>query len=65
MQGRLQNKFLKAEIQSECGHCGRRIDLSVDSELHWDSSNSEGGPLIFEPDIDWSKFTASSIVNDY
>jgi hypothetical protein len=39
--------------------------LWVDSELRWGAVNREAGPLIFEPDIDWSGFTKSSIIDDY
>jgi len=65
VQGRLRNEFLRAEIRTECGHCGRTIELSVDSELRWGAAESQAGPLIFEPNIDWSGFGKSSIIDDY
>ena len=65
MQGRLRNEFLKSELLTECGHCGRSIELWVNSELHWGVADRQAGPLIFEPDVDWSRFTKTSIIDDY
>jgi hypothetical protein len=65
VQGRLRNEFLSAEIRTECGHCGRPIELWVDSELRWGAADPQVRPLIFEPNIDWSRFGKSSIIDDY
>ncbi len=53
------------EIASECGHCGRRLELVVDSELTWRQRQTGAQPLIFEPDIDWRHFQGKTIVADY
>lgn len=65
MQGRLRNKYVQAEIQTKCGHCGQKITLDVDSELRWGVRETGPAPLIFEPQVDWSTFTNPTIIDDY
>jgi len=65
VQGRLRNERLSVKIDSECGHCGRKLHLSFDSELAWSVEEGDADPLVFEPDIDWGHFRGANIIHDY
>ena len=65
MQGRLRNEYIAAEIVTVCAHCGKAMEIRSDSELRWELKTPGAKPLIFEPDIDWSRFGKSNIIEDY
>lgn len=65
MQGRLRNERLAVEIDSECAHCGQGLYLTLDSELVWNVKEHDASPLVFEPEVDWKRFTGSNIIHDY
>lgn len=39
--------------------------MEVDEKLRFRLFSRGASPLIFEPDIDWSKFAGEDIVHDY
>jgi hypothetical protein len=65
VEGRLLNRKLLVRIATACAHCGRALDLDIDSELNWKVRQRGAQPLVFEPDIDWSTFRQTSIIHDY
>jgi len=65
VQGRLRNERLAVEIDSECAHCGQGLHITLDSELVWNIKEQDASPLVFEPEIDWKRFTGSNIIHDY
>ena len=65
MQGRLTGRDLEASIETSCVHCGQKIDLTVSSDLEWEVLSAGADPFVFQPSIDWSKFQARNIIDDY
>ena len=68
VQGRLRDENLVVEIESACAHCGREIQLRVDSEMHWsflESETPDAQPLLFTPEVDWRHFTEPNITEAY
>ncbi len=65
VQGRLRGEQLAVAIETECAHCGERIQITVDSEMHYQVHTRGAKPLIFEPDIDWEGFTEPNILHAY
>ncbi len=65
MQGRLQGKPARARIDSRCGLCAEPIRIEVDEELRWRTPGARPPPLLFEPSVDWSRFHAAHILDDY
>jgi hypothetical protein len=53
------------EIKTSCAHCGEAIELVVDSELTYRVEKGGPSPLVFEPEIDWSKFKDPTIIDGY
>jgi Alkylmercury lyase len=60
--GRLLHRKLSVDIQSVCGLSGRPVCLAVGSDLSWHSSAE---PLLFVPSVDWERFRAPNIIDDY
>ena len=65
MQGHLRDEELSIEIETECVCCGRAIHVTADHELRWSVEEPGARPLIFEPDVDWARLEAPTIVDDY
>lgn len=65
MQGRLRNAPLSVRIDSRCTVCARPISIVADQDLRWETTDAGLRPLIFEPSLDWSRFRARTIVDDY
>ena len=68
VQGRLRNQSLAIEIETECGCCGRelRINSVCDGNSLKHEGRTEGAePLVFEPQVDWTRFTEPSIIHAY
>ncbi len=65
MQGHLRGEELSIEIESECVHCRQALHITADQELRWSVAEPGARPLIFEPDVDWARLEAPTIVDDY
>ncbi len=65
MQGRLRREKLTVRIDSECGHCGRPLRMTVDQDLGWTVGSEGAEPLLFEPSVDWETFTGPDIIEVY
>jgi hypothetical protein len=60
--GRLLNRRLTIDIRSVCGQSNRPLCLTVGSDLSW---HSDTEPLLFVPSVDWERFDAPNIIDDY
>ena len=65
VQGRLRNQPLTVTIASACAACGREFTLALSDRGTWNLHTAPASLLVFEPAVDWSTFTAPTIVNDY
>jgi hypothetical protein len=65
VQGRLRGESLSVTIKTECGHCGRPMEIWVDSDLRHRLWEEEARPLVFQPMIDWEGFAESNIIDAY
>ena len=65
MQGRLRGEPLEVVIETQCAHCSRELRMSVDSELRYRVLSEGAEPLVLEPHVDWQRFTAPNIIDDY
>jgi hypothetical protein len=53
------------EIKTACAHCGSPMEIVVDSDLNYRIERGGPKPLVFEPDIDWSRFKEPNIIDGY
>jgi hypothetical protein len=65
VQGRLREEQLEITAVTECSRTGRELRLVIDSELNYDVLSPGAEPYVFEPHLDWSRFTAPNIIHDY
>ena len=65
VQGQLRVEDISVEIETTCGHCGTPIHIEVDGQLIAHVLEAGCRPLVFEPDVDWSTFAESTIINAY
>jgi hypothetical protein len=65
VQGRLREQHLSVGIRTECAHCGRRIQIDMDSELKYRVHEEQAKPLVFEPHIEWATFQEPNIIHAY
>jgi hypothetical protein len=65
VQGQLRQEFLEVGIETECGHCGKRIRLRVDSEMNASLDEADPSLLIFFPQIDWEVFEEPTVIDAY
>lgn len=65
MKGQLDEAPCRAEIETECAHCGEAMRISVTHDL--DIEVVEGGPdaRFFEPTVDWPTFSDANILRGY
>ena len=65
VQGRLMDEHLVVKIESECDHCGRRLDIVIDSEMKIRSVSADAEPMVFQPDVNWALFDEPNIIHAY
>lgn len=65
MQGQLRKETLTFTIQTECAHCGKEIQIEMDSELNYSLSDPNAKPLIFVPTVDFGKLEDPSIIDAF
>jgi hypothetical protein len=65
VQGRLRREYLSVVIDTACGHCGRPLQIGLDSELRYHVTDPEAEPLVFEPQVNWATFTEPNIIHAY
>ena len=65
VEGQLRNAKLTVEIQSRCAQSRRALHLRIDSDLNWEVREPDARPLVFEPQIDWTRFRKPVIIHDY
>lgn len=67
VQGRLRNEYLSISIETECGHCGKPLNLEIDSELNYSVAEARAGaePRVYAPMLDVAKLDDPSIIDDF
>ncbi len=67
MQGCLRGDELSASLETSCAHCDETLHIDIDSARQCDVREAEAGasPLLFEPRIDWERFTKPDIIDDF
>lgn len=65
MQGCLRNEALSASIETSCARTGRKITLETSATGEVRVLEPGGSPLLFEPHVDWERFTKPHIIDDF
>jgi hypothetical protein len=65
VQGRLRNTALTITINTECAHCGRPMEIEVDSEINVRVKDQGCDPIAFVPDVNLFPLKDKSIINAF
>ncbi len=65
VQGQLRNEPITCSIHTECAHCGRPLQLEVNSDLTYRLETEGAAPLLFVPVVDFSRLKGPSIIDDF
>jgi len=65
VQGKLRNENVAVRVQSECAHCGKTMEMDIDSNLHLKSDDEKCKPIIFVPDVDLLNLQEDSIIDSF
>lgn len=65
VQGRLRNEALTVTVRTECVHCNKPMELTIDSELNYTVKEQGCDPMIFVPDVDLLTLEDESIINAF
>jgi hypothetical protein len=52
-------------LETRCAYSGRSLTLSVSVDGDVEVREEGASPLLFEPEIDWTRFTKSHILDDF
>jgi hypothetical protein len=65
VQGQLRKEFLSVVIRTECAHCGKAMEIELDSDLNCRVQEDGCHPVVFVPDIDLHALEDESIINAF
>jgi hypothetical protein len=65
VQGRLRKEFLSVAVRTECAHCGKAMDLEIDSDLNCRVKEEGCNPVVFVPDVNLIELDDESIINAF
>jgi hypothetical protein len=65
VQGQLRKEKLTFQIESECGHCGEKLYIEIDSDLNFHVQESNAKPLVYVPSVNFSKLEEPSIIDAF
>ena len=65
MQGKLRNENVEVRVKTECAHCGKTMEMDIDSNLHFKLNDEKCKPIVFVPDIDLLNLQEDSIMDSF
>jgi hypothetical protein len=65
VQGQLRKEFLSVVVRTECAHCGRAMEIGIDSDLNCHVQEEMCNPIVFVPDVDLIALEDESIINAF
>ena len=65
VQGRLRDEKLEVSVVTECAMTGRELRMVIDSDLEFQVLTPGADPYVFQPHVDWARFSAPNIIHDY
>jgi hypothetical protein len=65
VQGQLRKQFLSVTVHTECAHCGRPMEMEIDSDLVYHVQDDGCRPVVFMPDVDLYKLKDASIIDAF
>jgi hypothetical protein len=64
VQGRLRKEHLSVQMSSQCTHCLKPLDLTIDSDLNV-SVDQDTEPMVFIPEVKFFDLEDPSIIEAF
>lgn len=64
VQGRLRGTELSVQVRTICAHCGKELNLEIDSDLTITALDG-AEPMVFIPEVNVFALNAPTIVDDF
>jgi hypothetical protein len=65
VQGRLREEEVSITVDTECAHCRRPMQLTIDSSMNRRCPEADCRPVIFVPEVDFSRLECPSIIEAF
>ena len=65
VQGRLREEKVSVTVDTECAHCQRSMRLTIDSAMNWSCPEADCRPVLFVPEVDFSRLEDPSIIEAF
>ena len=65
VQGRLRKETVSITVISECAHCKRPLHIEIDSDMNYRCRESGCRPMIFVPEVDFSRLKDPNIIEAF
>jgi hypothetical protein len=65
VQGKLRNENVAVRVQTECAHCGKTMEMDIDSNLQLKPVDEKCKPIVFVPDVDLLNLQEDSIIDSF
>ena len=65
VQGKLRNETVSIRVVSECVHCQRPMELEIDQDMNCRCTEKDHQPIIFVPEVDFSRLEEPNIINAF
>ncbi len=56
---------MSVEVVSECAHCSEPMHITIDSDLNYRVKEDGCDPIVFVPDVDFSKLEDKCIIHAF
>lgn len=53
------------QVETECAHCKRPMQMEIDSDMNCRCTEPDCRPVIFVPDVDFSRLKDSNIIDAF
>ncbi|PKN52581.1 MAG: hypothetical protein CVU55_04910 [Deltaproteobacteria bacterium HGW-Deltaproteobacteria-13] len=61
----MRKDFLSVVVRTECAHCGKAMELEIDSDLNCRVKDEACNPVVFVPDVNLIELDDESIINAF
>ncbi|MBA4422139.1 MAG: hypothetical protein C0390_03425 [Syntrophus sp. (in: bacteria)] len=65
VQGRLRRENVFIQVETECAHCKRPMWMEIDSDMNCRCQETDCRPIIFVPDVDFSRLEDPNIIDAF
>jgi hypothetical protein len=65
VQGQLRGEYVSVDVKTECAHCARPIEMTIDSDLGFTVREEGCEPVIFVPQVDLFKVEDENIIDAF